>query len=291
MTLGRKLLTFDSLVFYLLGVTLGNAWDVFTCLSYSYFFGLKKEHFKQMKTFYQLNRRASKESVRGKKVKELIKYPETSQKKHIAKRKALPACGIVGRPCRALVAKPNSCRGKRILRGKVILRHILQRKGLPASARYGWGPWYRDGHPKLLAWNDLGEKDREMPGHIRKKACQLQERGEAMQDDGTMMAIPSFWPGMTWVKKIDKSRDTYCKEKACQLQERGEAMQGHGPVMASPTTGLSSLTAVKASVRPTRNQTVLHRKKHTILGKYVHKIMITSTITICINHSGLTKVL
>ena len=55
------------------------------------FFGLKKEHFKQMKTFYQLNRRASKESVRGKKVKELIKYPETSQKKHIAKRKAMPA--------------------------------------------------------------------------------------------------------------------------------------------------------------------------------------------------------
>ena len=53
------------------------------------FFGLKKEHLKQIRIFYQLKRRACKESVWGKKVEELIKYRETSQKKHIAKRKAL----------------------------------------------------------------------------------------------------------------------------------------------------------------------------------------------------------
>ena len=54
-------------------------------------FGLKKENLKQSQIFYQLKRQACKDSVREKKVEELIKYPETSQKKHFAKRKAMPA--------------------------------------------------------------------------------------------------------------------------------------------------------------------------------------------------------
>ena len=82
----------------------------------------------------------------------------------------------------------------------------------------------------------MGEKDREMPGHIRKKVC--------------------------------------------QLQKRGEAMQGHGPVMATPTTGLSSATAVKASVRPTgAKQFYTNNSMNIILGKFIHILIIVSRIT------------
>ena len=82
---------------------------------------------------------------------------------------------------------------------------------------------------------------------------------EASPGHGPMIAAGQVSADLlaAWWRKI--ARQPACKENASQLQKRGEAMQG--PVMATaPTTGLSSPAAVKASVRPRRHQTVLHKK-------------------------------
>ena len=67
-------------------------------------------------------------------------------------------------------------------------------------------------------------------------------------------------------------------------------MQGDGPVMATPTTGLSSATAVKASVRPTSaKQFCTKNSMNIIFGKHIHILLIVVPRITFVNQSGLTE--
>ena len=233
--------TFDSLLFYLLRVTLGrqgDVFDIYTFLAFSFPLFWRKT-LPSCNTGMDKKFCICKESGRKQKKKK--------RKTNIPKRKKpVGFCGTFGRPCRALALRwHNQILDGEILRGNG--RHPAK-KGLPARGEWKGhvGPWFCDGHTKFFAWN---KQDWQLLG------------------------------------------DTYCKEKSasCRQNRRGgEAMQG--PVMATPTTatGLSSATAGKASVRPSTGAKQFCTES-SILGIFIHILMIGATITTCINQPGLTK--